>query len=172
VQTGKPVVMVLMPTLETGMRTSKPSFTLRLTAGFTLIEILVVVVILGITASMAMMAFGDFGKSRSIEAEAERFTHKLRLVRYHAILEALPYKIQISPTSYQIFRFVPPNQWEKSNIKTTSIHLLSQKNQDILIQASGEITPFTLIFGVSKKQPIARVYTNPDNMIAFEKISI
>jgi general secretion pathway protein H len=149
------------------MRTSKS----HLTSGFTLIEILVVVVILGITASVAIMAFGDFGKSRSIEAEAERFASKLRLVRYHAILEALPYKIQITPNGYEILRFIPPNQWEKSHIKTTRIHLVSQKNQEILIQASGEVTPFNLIFGVSKKHPISQVYTNSDNIIALKKVT-
>ncbi|MDX2347035.1 MAG: prepilin-type N-terminal cleavage/methylation domain-containing protein [Legionella sp.] len=155
-----------MPKLETGMRTSKPGFNL----GFTLIEILVVVVILGITASMAIMAFGDFGKGRSIQAEAERFTQKLRLVRYHAILEAVPYKIQTSPTSYQIFRFVPPNQWEKSNIQTSKIHIFSQTKQTILIQASGDIMPFTLVFGVPQKSPVAKVYTDTGHVITFEKM--
>ncbi len=34
--------------------------------GFTLIEILVVIVIVGITLSFALLAFGDFGSERRI----------------------------------------------------------------------------------------------------------
>jgi general secretion pathway protein H len=154
---GSLVVTVSMPKLETGMRTNK--------SGFTLIEILVVLVILGITASMAIMAFGDFGKSRGIEAEAERFAHKLRLVRYHAILEAVPYRVQVSPTAYQIFRFVPPNQWEKSNIKSAALHVQGAKQQYITIQASGEVTAFKLIFGLPQHPPIAEVHGLADGHI-------
>jgi general secretion pathway protein H len=157
----KQVAMASMPKSETGMRTNK--------SGFTLIEILVVLVILGITTSMALFAFGDFGKSQRIEAEAERFAQKLRLIRYHAILEATPYRIKISPESYQIFRFMPPNQWIKSNIQTTSVHTLSQQKQPIIIQASGEITPFTLIFGIPGQPAIAQVSAQTNGVILFKK---
>ncbi len=153
--------MASMLKSETGMRTNK--------SGFTLIEILVVLVILGITASMALLAFGDFGQSQRIEAEAERFTQKLRLIRYHAILEATPYRIQISPESYQILRFMPPDQWIKSDIHTTRLHTLSQQKQPIMIQASGEITPFTLIFGIPGQSPIAQVSAHANGVILLKK---
>ena len=154
--------MASMPKSETGMRTNK--------SGFTLIEILVVLVILGITSSMALLAFGDFGKSQRIEAEAERFAQKLRLIRYHAILEATPYRIQISPESYQIFYFMPPNQWIKSNRHTTSMHTLSQPKKPITIQASGEITSFILIFGIPGQSPIAEVSAQANGVILFKKL--
>ena len=146
------VVKALMLKLETGMPTNK--------FGFTLIELLVVIVILGITTSMAVMAFGDFGKTRRIQAEAERFTQKLKLVRYHAILEAVPYRIDVHTRGYQIFRFVPPNHWEKSHLTSTHIELLNPKQQTIYIQASGEISTFKLVFGISSKHPITEVNQN------------
>ena len=171
--------MAKVPVLksETGMPINKSS-------GFTLIEILVVLVILGITASVALLAFGDFGESRRVEAEAKRFLQKTRLIRHHALLEATTYGMKIMPTSYEIFRFTPPNTWTPATStllkpytfpQKTLLYLNIQstgKKNWVVFQASGEITPFILIFGVSKKQPIARVYTNPDNIIAFEKISI
>ncbi len=159
---------------ETGMRTNK--------SGFTLIEILVVVVILGITSSMAMMAFGNFGEDQRIEAEAERFKQKLRLIRYHAILEASPYSIQIFPSGYQVFRFVPPNQWKNTNASGLGMHAFSKKIQThfqlhqstqkhfLIIQASGEITPFTLTFGATGKQPIVQIDVNSSGLITLKKM--
>ncbi|MCH9757240.1 MAG: type II secretion system minor pseudopilin GspH [Gammaproteobacteria bacterium] len=157
------------------MRTSK--------SGFTLIEILVVVVILAITASMALMAFGDFGESQRIEAEAERFTHKLRLIRYHAILEATPYQVQIFPSGYQVLRFIPPNRWKKTTSSELGMHAFPKKIQTYLqlhqssqknafiIQASGEITPFTLTFGAIGKSAIIQVDTQDNGKITLKKIS-
>ena len=156
------------------MRTNK--------SGFTLIEILVVVVILGITASMAMMAFGDFGESQRIEAEAERFKQKIRLIRYHAILEATPYRIQIFPSGYQVFRFVPPHQWKNTTLSGLGTHAFPKKIQaalqrhqttqkhGLIIQASGEITPFTLTFSAIGKPPIVQIDVQDNGTIALKKI--
>lgn len=164
-----------MPKSETGMRTNN--------TGFTLIEILVVIVILGITASMAMMAFGDFGESQRIEAEAERFKQKIRLIRYHAILEASPYSIQIFPSGYQVFSFVPPAQWKNTTESGLGMHTFPQKIQTslkrhtsthkhfIIIQASGEITPFTLTFGAIGKPPIIQIDGQSNGTIILKKIN-
>ena len=49
--------------LETGMTVNNK--------GFTLIEVMVVVVIIGITIGFAMLSFGDFGQSRRLLTAAE-----------------------------------------------------------------------------------------------------
>ncbi|MDF1678653.1 MAG: type II secretion system minor pseudopilin GspH [Legionellaceae bacterium] len=151
-------------------------------SGFTLVEILVVVVILGITASLAMMAFGDFGESQRIEAEAERFKQKIRLIRHRAILEATPYNIQVRPAAYEVFRFVPPNRWEnttrlgfglhpfpKSMQTELTLHAVSKK-QFLTIQASGEITPFTLTFRATGKPPLVQIEAKSDGTVMLKKI--
>jgi len=169
--------MVLMLKSGTGMRTTK--------SGFTLIEILVVLVILGITASVALLAFGDFGESRRVEAEAQRFVQKVRLIRHQAILEATTYGMKITPTSYQIFRFSPPNTWTPAtstllkpyqfppkillylNIQSTN-KKTSKKNW-VVFQASGEITPFSINFGLKQQPNIAHVVAE-DNGTTFFKV--
>lgn len=137
--------------------------------GFTLVEILVVVIILGITATMAVMALGDFGETQRLIAEAERFTSKLRLVRYHAILEATPYQIQCKNDAYQVLKFKPPQHWEKSTIKGGALHA-EPKNKNILIQASGEITPITLTFGSKKARAVAQVSTATEGKITLKRL--
>jgi len=158
--------------LETGMRTNK--------SGFTLIEILVVLVILGITASVALLAFGDFGESRRVEAEAKRFLQKTRLIRHHAILEATTYGMKLTPNAYTIFRFSPPNTWTPAHSdllkpydfpKKTLLYLNIQatgKQNWVVFQASGEITPFTITFGLKQQPNIAHVVAE-DNGTTFFK---
>jgi len=152
---------------ETGMRTNK--------SGFTLIEILVVLVILAITASVAVLAFGDFGQSRRAQAEAQKFIQKIRLIRHQAILEAMTYGMKITPNSYQVFRFAPPNTWtpvtstllkpyqfpEKIYLylsinPTNPTSSASNKNW-VVFQASGEITPFRINFGLKNQPNLAHV---------------
>ncbi len=60
---GNLAEQVLMQRLATGMRRNK---------GFTLIEILIVIVIIGITIGFALLAFGDFGESKRIIAALEQ----------------------------------------------------------------------------------------------------
>lgn len=162
-----------------GMRTTK--------SGFTLIEILVVLVILGITASVALLAFGDFGESRRAQAEAQRFIHKVRLIRHQAILEAITYGMKITPSSYQIFRFSPPNIWTPVtstllkpyqfpkkitlylNINPTNPTSSASNKNWVVFQASGEITPFRINFGLNKHPNIAHVVAD-DNGTTYLKL--
>ena len=149
-------------------------------SGFTLIEILVVLVILGITTSVALLAFGDFGDSRRVEAEAQRFIQKVRLLRHQAILEATPYGMKITPTSYTIFRFSPPNTWTLATstllkpyffpskiLLYLNIQATDKKNW-VVFQASGEITPFMINFGLKNQPNIAHVVAE-DNGTTYVK---
>ncbi len=155
-----------MPKSETGMPTNS-----RFAKGFTLIELLVVLVIFGITASVAVMAFGDFGKSQETLEKAERFQRTLRQIRYHAMLEGLPYKIEITPNTCQIFKFSPPNHWEKSHLQQKSLPIIAPQHQRILIQASGEITSFRLTFGLVKKSPRVLLYTDKQGTVHLKKLA-
>lgn len=166
-----------MPKSEAGMPTSKSK-----PSGFTLIEILVVLVILGITTSVAMLSFGDFGRGRRIGAEADRFIQKVRLVRYHAILEATPYAIKITPTDYSITQFSGKKAWQSTSAASlagrafpaqTSVHLKlteASKKHPIIIQASGEMTPFTLGFGPMGKPPIIQVVGKKNGTLSLQQI--
>lgn len=145
-----------MQKLVTGMSRSK---------GFTLIEILIVIVIIGITIGFALIAFGDFGESRRILFSAEQLASTLKLAQQQAILETSTLGLRIDNKSYQILKFQNPSNWapisNKGIFKMTYFPkntVLTLKTDyrgppgspSIIINASGEMTPFTLGFGTNK----------------------
>lgn len=150
-----PVVKVLMQKLETGMYNKQ---------GFTLIEILVVLVIIGITVGFAMLAFGDFGAERSVLFAAEQLVHDIKTAQQQAILEIGTYGIRVNQHSYQVFRFDSEHWQQFRSKKLYQIHLLpknvtlefqpkidSEGNPQIVINESGEMNRFNLYIYMKKK---------------------
>lgn len=134
--------------------------------GFTLIEILIVLVIIGITFGFALIAFGDFGENRRILFSVEQLANTLRLAQQQAILETSTLGLRIDNASYQVLQ-LNNALWkpisEKGVFKMTyfpqDTHITLKTNHAtppgtpaIIISASGDMTPFTLSFG-SKQDP-------------------
>ena len=152
--------------------------------GFTLIEILIVIIIVGITAGFAMLAFGDFGASRRILFAAEQLVNTLRLAQQQAILESSTLGLRIDNTSYQILRFENSSNWtaiaNKGIFKLTyfpqnTLISLTTNNPTlkgfppIIINSSGDITPFTLNFGTNTEPSLTVLKASPDGTLSFIK---
>ncbi|HAU0871584.1 TPA: prepilin-type N-terminal cleavage/methylation domain-containing protein [Legionella pneumophila] len=153
----------LMRKLVTGMTTHK---------GFTLIEILIVIVIIGITLGFALIAFGDFGESRRIQFSAEQLANTLSLAQQQAILESSTLGLKIDNTSYQILKFQDQAGWNPISNKgifklynfPKNVVISLKTNQKhtrgypaIIIAPSGDMTPFTIEFGTDKEKWIAKL---------------
>ena len=82
---------------ETGMTRPK---------GFTLIEILIVIVIIGITIGFALIAFGDFGEGKRIRFAAEQLINTIKLSQQKAILESSTLGLKVDQSSYRVFKFI------------------------------------------------------------------
>src|SRR6478752_6140292 len=102
-QMGNPEALVLIQTLVIGMNKSK---------GFTLIEMLIVIVIIGITIGFALLSFGDFGASKGILFAAEQLEHTLTLAQQQALLENTTLGLRIDNNSYQILKFDESSNWK------------------------------------------------------------
>lgn len=150
--------------------------------GFTLIEILIVIVIIGITVGFAMIAFGDFGASRRILFSADQLVNTLRLAQQQAILETSTLGLNIDKTSYQILRFENSTTWKPISNKgifkvnyfppNTIITLKTNSNPplgspSIIINASGDMTPFTLTFGTNKETVLTVLTGSQDGTLKF-----
>ncbi|KTD19442.1 general secretion pathway protein LspH [Legionella israelensis] len=135
-----------------------------------MIEILVVLIIIGITISFALLAFGDFGVSRRISMATDQFANTLRLAQQQAILESSTLGIIMKNGSYQIYRFQPNKGWNPVSNKgvfavqhfppqaATRLKVSSTVKKgapDIIINSSGDITPFTLNI-MTKNQEIVK----------------
>lgn len=80
--------------------------------GFTMLELLVVLVVVGIMVSMATLSFGVLGRDRQSEEETRRFWAVLQQAREEAELQAEDIAVFISADSYEYLRFDPRrNEW-------------------------------------------------------------
>lgn len=154
--------------------------------GFTLIEILVVLMIIGITIGFALLSFGDFGASRKAVITAEQFVNYIKLLQHRAILEMAPLGVTVNKEYYQTFRFEQGKTWKPmpengkfrvqyfpNNIVVSFPRKIKTKNPDIIINASGDLSPFNLDFGTTQKPKLATVIgqANGQVLISLPKTS-
>jgi general secretion pathway protein H len=69
--------------------------------GFTLIEMLVVVVIIGVLATAMVLSLGDTGRDRAMEQERDRLTALMAYVREQGALQTLEYGLHLTPAGYR-----------------------------------------------------------------------
>ena len=81
--------------------------------GFTLLEILVVIVIIGVMVTMATLSVGVLGADREVEEETRRFWAVLRQAREEAELQALDLAVFVGTSDYEFLRFDTwRNEWQ------------------------------------------------------------
>jgi general secretion pathway protein H len=73
--------------------------------GFTLIEMLVVIVIIGVMAAAATLSMGILGRDNSVEEQSRRFWAVLRQAREESELQGLDIGVAVTPTQYEFQRF-------------------------------------------------------------------
>jgi general secretion pathway protein H len=80
--------------------------------GFTLLELLVVIVIIGVMVSMVSLSIGVLGADREAEDETRRFWAVLRQAREEAELQAMDVAIFVGTNDYEFLRFdTRRNEW-------------------------------------------------------------
>ncbi len=136
--------------------------------GFTLIEILVVMFIVGLMFSLAVLKVGEGGQQENVRREAERFRALLMLAQERAVLEAREFSISFTEDGYgflvleedawqsitddELFR---DREWpEGVSFELTAndlpVELVDPEDEEkgptphVLVLSSGELTPFEL----------------------------
>ena len=159
--------------LEIGMSNKK---------GFTLIEIMVVLLIVGITIGFAMLAFGDFGKKRRIILASEQFVNFVKLVQQQAIMETSTLGIYVKNNRYKAMRFDGASHWQQfpahSIFRRHSFpaqatiqfqpNIASTKNPQIIINESGDMSSFKLAVNIENDE-VAVIEGHHNGTIALEK---
>jgi len=167
----------LMRKLVIGMQNNRGNL-----HGFTLIEILVVVLIIGITIGFALLAFGDFGSNRRILMSAEQFVNYVKFVQHQSILETSTLGIRLNQNSYQVLRFEAPSNWQvmpknsifhQQQFPDSAIVYFENTtdkngNPQIIINSSGDMTAFKLTVGSSKQAIITRIIGESNGAITLQ----
>ena len=83
-------------------------------SGFTLVEILVVLVIIGIVIAVALLSFGILGDDRGLDREARRMSALIEMVTDEAMIQGRDYGIEIVQGGYRFVEYDPLiNQWHE-----------------------------------------------------------
>ena len=80
--------------------------------GFTLVEILVVVVIMAIVISIAILAVGTTGRDTQLDEESRRIEGLVGLLHERALLEGRDFGLRIEPAAYEFVAYdVRSDRW-------------------------------------------------------------
>ncbi|EGG99337.1 General secretion pathway protein H [gamma proteobacterium IMCC2047] len=95
--------------------------------GFTLVEILVVMVIVGLMAGMAVLALGGDPRQQ-VKQEAQRIRSVLQLAADEALMSGQEYGIKLAEQEYQVVRFDDHQQrWIKAEQEAFAAYQLSDE---------------------------------------------
>jgi general secretion pathway protein H len=81
--------------------------TLMRSRGFTLVEILVVVVIMAVVISLAVLSIGVTGRDAQLDEETRRIEGLLGLLHERALFEGRDFGLRIEPSSYGFVEYQP-----------------------------------------------------------------
>lgn len=162
----------------------------RAGAGFTLIEILVVLVIIAVLTTIAVLSVGVLGGDRGLDSEGERFADVVAAALEQAGLEGRDFGIHFAPGGYEVLTYVTRRQrWESlSDDRLYAPHRLpsgvgvhleiegkqieftedkpgAERVPQVLLFASGDASPYRLAFGRDGSNLTWRATGNADGTL-------
>jgi general secretion pathway protein H len=159
-----------MPTSGTGTYSERALRAAH--AGFSLLELLVVVAIIGLLVQAVTLSMGALGNDREIEQETDRLRGLLGLLHEEALMQTRDYGVMFTETGYRVYVFdYTQLQWVVPQtdrlLETHALRAqlamrlvldgrevpleLDFESQDVesaepqvMLLSSGELTPFTI----------------------------
>jgi general secretion pathway protein H len=153
--------------------------TRRVTKGFTLIEILIVILIISIVSGVALVTFSG-NKNKQLETLAKQLTYLIIHAESEAILQPQTLGLALSHDHFQFYHYtsssLEDNAWQAITTKNLGLHKIPEYIQislqvnhetkpldgkpHIIISESGDMTPFRIT--------IAKVGSKPSYIVRGE----
>ncbi len=166
----------------------------RRTRGFTLLELLVVVVLLAILSAAAVLSVGNLGDDRELEEESARLFRLLQLADEEAIMNGRDYGIYFEDNRYRFLRYVPESlEWQPADDdlvrdrqmpdgiwlslvvedREVTLELPDESEKiepHVVVLSSGEVTPFVVSIAREFSQRETLIEGLPDGRIELTEI--
>jgi general secretion pathway protein H len=151
------------------MRTSATGRDERRRSGFTLVELLIVLTILGIMSAAVILALPD--SRGSLAAEGERFAARAAAAQERAVLDSRAVAIRVTGTGYGFDRRIK-GEWEALNAEPfvdrawgegVSASVGPQGGQRIIFDSTGGAEPFSLV--LAREDERVTIAIGPDGNV-------
>lgn len=145
-------------------------------AGFTLLEMLVVVAIIGIVLTFAMLAIGGDRRGEELARESQQFGELLKLASEQAVLRGEEWAVQINPQEYRFLIFVN-DKWAlqqfdelfraRALAKDTELDF-ELEGRAVILETSNEFKPTLMLLSSGEISPFSAEFSADDTELRYQ----
>lgn len=165
---------------------------IKASAGYTLVEILVVILIIAIITTIAVLMFSHFNRGRHVTITANRLLQTIHVAEEEAILRPAVLGLRFSSKGYQFYQLVSDKKMQKLHWKALKNdrlsrpnaflqgiiakrsqvdHLAKKEKPTIVFSPSGNVSPFRLMLTNRAHDRVYRIAVTENGVARLKEVS-